>query len=278
MGTTDLIPGFSGATTAFILGIYERLIEFISGLAQVGLRRKTIKELDWKFFIPLLVGLLGAVFSLARLLKVLLEDYPEEMAGLFFGLTVVVVYSLLSSIKNEKIFLYLISVGVGVLFFWVLGFQSSVIENPNLLIFFLAGAVASVALILPGISGSFILLILGLYSPVINAVSDFEIPKLVLLGLGVVSGLVLLASLLNLLLKKCRAYLVAVLAGLLLGSVRVLWPWPDGVGVIDSEAGNNLIGTKFELPSLGQLWLPLLLAVVGFLIALALHLKVKNKI
>lgn len=278
MGTTDLIPGFSGSTTALLLGIYERLITFISGAGKAIIRRQSFKELDWKFAIPLVVGIFIAVFSLANLLRILLEDYPEEMAGVFSGLTIFALYSLLEPFRREKSFLYLISLAIGGLFFWLLGFGLDAVETPNLLIFFLAGVLASIALILPGVSGSFILLILGLYSSVINAVSDFEILDLILLGLGAAVGLVLFSSILNFFLKKYRTYLLAIVSGLLLGSFRVLWPWPDGVGIIDSDAKTNVIGTKLSSPSLGDLWLPLVLGSLGFLVSLLIHLKVKKKL
>lgn len=278
MGTTDLIPGFSGSTTALLLGIYERLITFISGAGKAIIRRQSFKELDWKFAIPLVIGIFIAVFSLASLLRILLKDYPEEMAGVFSGLTIFALYSLLEPFRREKSFLYLISLAIGGLFFWLLGFGLDAVETPNLLIFFLAGVLASIALILPGVSGSFILLILGLYSPVINAVSDFEILDLILLGLGAAVGLVLFSSILNFFLKKYRTYLLAIVSGLLLGSFRVLWPWPDGVGIIDSDAKTNVIGTKLSSPSLGDLWLPLVLGSLGFLVSLLIHLKVKKKL
>ncbi len=273
VGITDLIPGFSGATTAFILGVYEKLIAFISGFFRALRNPKLFKELEWSFIIPFCIGILLAVFALASALEVLLTNHPESMAGVFCGFGLAAIFSLLfdlrvslSSLPRSKMknaILLFTVIAVGALFFWVLGSQADILKSPSLWTFFFGGVVASIALILPGISGSFVLLMIGLYPSAIMAISDLEITNILSLALGVVVGILAFAYVLNYLLNKFRPHLMAVMTGLLIGSFRVLWPWPNGVGIIDSDTDKIKSGTGLEWPSWGDLWVPALLAMAG---------------
>ncbi len=287
IGAADTVPGFSGGTVALLLGIYERLVIFLSGLASFlaslffpffkntdkntriarSLKRPDLtqlKMLEWSFILALVLGIATAVFSLAQLLEILLEDYPEEVAGLFLGMAAAAAVFLLASISDKDIPAYLLFAVTGGLSFWILGFQSMPSANPGAVLFLAGGAAAAIAMILPGISGAFVLLMMGMYGPAIGAASDFEIENLMLLAAGFLLSLLAFSTFLNFLLKRFRRFLLIILAGLLAGSIRVLWPWPNGVGIIDSEYESVVDGTGLDVPSLGDFWLPFLLSAAGF--------------
>ena len=260
MGASDVVPGVSGGTVALILGIYSDLITAVStGSKALGKLVKGdftgfvdgLKAVDWLFLIPLLVGLFSAVLLLSGIIEAALRDHPETMAGLFFGLvlgSIVVARGLLEDASAKHVG---IIVGVAVALFILLGFQSGPVADPSALVLIGSGALAVCALILPGISGSFILLMIGMYAAVLNAVDERIISDIALVGLGAVVGLALFSSLLNHLLDNHHDTVMAVLIGLMFGSLRVLWPWPNGVGIIDHD--EIISGTGLQLPN-GAPW------------------------
>jgi putative membrane protein len=273
MGAADIVPGVSGGTIALVFGIYEQL------LANVGLGAKALGRLlkgdiggfrdrlaaiDWLFVVPLGVGVLAAIGLLSSVIERLLRERPEEMAGLFFGLVVgsiVVTWGLLST-RSSTLFAVMLAVGLAT--FVLLGFQTGPAASPPLLAFFGAGAIAICAMILPGISGSFLLLMMGMYAAVLGAVHDRDLVSIAVFGVGAVIGLALFSTALNWLLKHHHDTLLAALIGLMVGSLRVLWPWPHGVGIISEEEGESISGTGLELPTSDQLPVPALLAVAAF--------------
>ncbi len=268
MGSADVVPGVSGGTVALIFGIYEQLLEAIRmGARGLGRLAKgdvpgffdRMKQVDWLFLVPLLVGILAAVAALSSLIERLLTDEPEAMAGLFFGLVLASIYvagRLLNSWSRDQV---LVVIGVGVLVAFGLGLQSGQVVDPPLWAFLFAGAIAICAMILPGVSGSFLLLMIGMYPAVLGAVHQRDLPALGLLLIGIVVGLALFSNFLGWLLDNHRDAVLAVLIGLMAGSLRVLWPWPNGVGVLSAE--ETIDGTGLEWPASGELWVPLGLAV-----------------
>ncbi len=277
MGAADVVPGVSGGTVALIFGIYEQLLEAIrTGARGLGCLAKgdvagfvrRLKEVDWLFLVPLLVGILAAVAALSSVIERLLTDQPEAMAGLFFGLvlaSISVAWGLLGTRGRDQM---LIVAGVGILVAVLLGFQSGQVSSPPLWAFFLAGAIAICAMILPGVSGSFLLLMIGMYPAVLGAVHDRDLPALGLLVVGVVVGLALFSNFLGWLLDNYRDTVLAVLIGLMTGSLRVLWPWPNGVGVLSEE--ETIDGTGLEWPAMSDFWLPFGLAVAAAALVLGL--------
>lgn len=274
MGAADVVPGVSGGTIALIFGIYQQLLDSIRTGAKalgsllkgdIAAFRQRLGQVDWAFLIPLLIGVLAAVVALSSIIDRLLSERPEEMAGLFFGLvlaSVFVAWSLLTERDSTRL---LVMVVVAAVVFVLLGFQSGPAANPPALAFFGAGALAICAMILPGISGSFLLLMIGMYSGVIGAVHDRELGKLIIFMVGAVIGLAVFSTLLGWLLDRYRDTLLAVLIGLMFGSLRVLWPWPNGVGVISDEDSEAIDGTGLDLPaSFDDFWLPTLLGIVAF--------------
>ena len=279
MGAADVVPGVSGGTIALVLGIYQHLIDSIrdAGRALGTLLKGDIRgfwnrivALDFVFLVPLGLGILVAVASLASVIETQLRDNPENMAGLFFGLVAASVVIALGLLTERTRWLYAFMAAVAVIVFLLLGFQSGPISDPSPLVFLGAGALAICAMILPGISGSFILLMIGMYSAVIQTVNDREIGNAALIGVGVVIGLALFSSVLGWLMDHRFNTIMAALVGLMVGSLRVLWPWPNGVGVISEDQSEVSDGTGLDWPASSEWFQPTALAVVAAIIVLVI--------
>jgi len=278
MGASDVVPGVSGGTVALILGIYNGLITAIGrGSKALGrLLRGDIggfvdglKSVDWLFLVPLLAGIGSAVLLLSGLIESALTNHAEAMAGLFFGLVIGSMVVARNLLKDPNPTHAAIAVAVGAVLFFLLGFQSGPVADPGAPLLLLAGALAICAMILPGISGSFILLMIGMYATVLNAVDERVISEIALVGIGAIVGLGLFSSLLNHLLDNHHDTVMAVLLGLMLGSLRVLWPWPNGVGIVGHGDVETIPGTGLELPN-GAPWvLPIVLCIVAAIVVIA---------
>lgn len=239
MGAADLVPGVSGGTIALVLGIYERLVASIrEGSSALGsilkgdvvAFRAHLGRVEWLFLVPLLAGILVAVVLLASFLEHQLEERPTVIAGLFFGLVLASVFIAWSLLKRPSSGHLVIVAGVGIFLFALLGLgEGDVATDPSLVAFFGAGALAICAMILPGISGSLILLMLGMYTAVLGAVTDRDFLVLGVFVLGAIVGLALFSQLLYWALEHHHDNVLAGLVGLMAGSTRVLWPWPGGV-------------------------------------------------
>jgi putative membrane protein len=266
MGSADVVPGVSGGTVAFVTGIYEMLVgavstgshalqALLSGKFRTGVEQ--LRSIDWAFLIPLVTGAALAIFTLASVLERLLHEQPTRMAGLFFGLIVGTIYIAWQMVRSPRSVHVVIALVVGGLAFALFGLQSSVVSDPSAPVFIGSGMLAIIAFILPGISGSFILLSIGMYQPVLGAVTDRAMGSLILFALGAVFGLAAFSRVLARLLERHHDVVVAGLIGLMLGSFRILWPWPNGLG-----DANGIGATVLGAPS-GDVAIPLLLAVAG---------------
>ncbi|MCP4225588.1 MAG: DUF368 domain-containing protein [Actinomycetia bacterium] len=279
MGAADIVPGVSGGTVALVFGIYGRLVtniglgaKALGSLARgrVGRFKTLLSEVDWWFLIPLGAGILAAVALLSSLIEGQLEERPEEMAGLFFGLvigSIVVAWKMVRHWTTPNLAMLAV---VGVVAFIFLGLQSGPAADPPLLAYFGAGAIAICAMILPGISGSFLLLMMGMYATVLGAIHDFDIVALGVFGLGAILGLALFSTALNWLLEHHHDALLSALLGLMFGSLRVLWPWPNGVGLLGDDENVPVSGTGLEWPDGGDLVVPVLLGVIAFAVVVGL--------
>lgn len=279
MGAADVVPGVSGGTIALVLGIYQRLIQTVRNAAKTlfiltkgDLRGAWagFRSLDFGFLVPLGIGIVVAVGSLAGVIETQLHDNPEEMAGLFFGLVAASIVVSLRLINRPTAVHYGLMAAVGAVLFVVLGFQSGPVHDPTPIILVGSGALAICAMILPGISGSFILLMIGMYSAVIGAVSDRDLVDIVFVGLGAAIGLALFSSALGWIMDRHGDLVTAAMIGLMLGSLRVLWPWPNGVGVISQRHADVIDGTGLAWPESGDLPAPVILAVAAFLVVIGL--------
>lgn len=237
MGAADVVPGVSGGTVALVLGIYERLVSNIhTGAEALGRMVRLdgrgtverIRAVEWRFLVPLLVGIGAAVLSLAHLIGTALDDHPVPMSALFFGLvsaSAIVAWRMLDHPDGRRV---LIMLAVAVIAFFALGIGVDERTDASLPVVFLAGAIAVCAMILPGVSGSFLLLTMGMYELVIDAVNERDLVFLGVFVLGCVVGLALFSTGLNWALEHHRDTVLAGLTGLMVGSLRVLWPWPEG--------------------------------------------------
>lgn len=272
MGSAEVVPGVSGGTVALVGGVYTRLIDAVRDAVNVGVsvaRGKIaeaidgFKKLDWVFLIPLGLGMVVAILSLARVIEHYLEEEPVTIAGLFLGLVLGSVLVSARLIRKIDATAMLLAIGAGVGLFLLLGLRQDTVgeeaevANAPLWAYPLAASIAICAWILPGISGSLMLVMMGMYSDVFGALNDRDLLPLVLFAVGAVIGLALFSKLLAWLMDHHHDHMVAAMIGLMLGSTRVLWPWPGGVE-----------STELARPS-GDVLLPVLLAVVGFAVILA---------
>lgn len=231
MGAADVIPGVSGGTIAFLMGIYQELLDSIksvNGEAFKLLFKGKIadfwKHINGNFLLSIFAGILVSVFSLARLMKYLLEFHPIQLWSFFFGLILASAIYILKGLDKWSIRnIISLLVGVGLASFICV---ASPAQTPDALWFvFLSGAIAICAMILPGISGSFILLLLGKYAFVMTAVTDLNIPVLAVFALGCGIGIISFSHFLSWLLKKFYMLTIALLSGFMLGSLLKVWPW-----------------------------------------------------
>lgn len=240
---------------ALALGIYERLVAAIRQAASVlgrGLRldlagaRSALRAVDWPFLVPLLAGILSAVVLLAGPLTGLLERRPVEMSAVFAGLVAGSVVVAVGDLRRRDGPRLAVALAVATATFVVLGVRGGPATSAALPTVFLAGALAVCAMILPGVSGSFLLLMAGLYEYVLGAVHDRDVVTLTVFATGAGAGLALFATTLDWLLRRHHDTVLAALIGLMAGSLRVLWMWPADRGVGDTRLGAPVAG---EVPA-----------------------------
>lgn len=242
IGLAELVPGVSGGTIALIAGIYEPLINsadhVVSALkyavmGKFGAVRAELAKAHWSVVIPALLGMGLIIVTMAGVMKAFVTDTPQLARALFFGMVVASVAVPLMGVKRQDVATNRQRAVLGIVFgvaaigaFLLTGLGSgAIIENPPPWLIFGAASVAICALVLPGISGSFMLLVFGLYAPTLAAVHDRNLAYLALFATGAAVGLALFVKGLNWLLEHQHAPTMAVMSGLLLGSLRALWPW-----------------------------------------------------
>ncbi len=244
MGSADVVPGVSGGTMAFILGIYEELIGSIRTIGRSEFWRpaltlrwgQALQAVNWPFLLAVGSGIGLAVITLARGLEWLLIHQPVLLWSFFFGLVLGSVLAVSRRIRRWRLPLWSALIAGGIGAYWLVGLVP--LHTPNTWWFlFLSGAVAICAMILPGISGAFILVLLGKYQAVLSAVNQRDFVTLALVAAGAAVGIISFAQLLGWLFRRYHDLTVALLTGLMLGSLRKVWPWkvtleavPDGLG------------------------------------------------
>ena len=239
IGTADLVPGVSGGTVALVTGIYGRLVTAIGSCA-LGVGRllrgdlpglaRSLRRVEWPLLFSIVVGAGLAVAALAGVVEGLLRDQPVRTAAVFFGLiggAIVVAWWLL---REPSVGHAIVAITIGLLAFFLFGFDGAAIHDPAWYVFVAAGAFGICAFILPGVSGSFLLLAIGMYQPVLGAINDRAATSLLAFALGAAGGLGLFSRLLQWLLDRYHDLVVAAMIGLMIGSFRILWPWPAGLG------------------------------------------------
>ncbi|MGO1950361.1 MAG: DUF368 domain-containing protein [Mycobacteriaceae bacterium] len=262
IGTAELVPGISGGTVALVTGAYERVLynanRLLDGVKALTRDRadgwKKIKAVDWAMLLPLGIGMVVMVFAMAGIVGTFVEDHEIAAKGLFLGMVAVSVVVPVLMIDTADLkrrlpkAVPLFIVG-GIFTFVATGFSSTENDNPNLLLVFVAAAVAVCALILPGVSGSFFLYAIGIYSATLTAVSDLDLTYIAVFMLGALTGLVLFVRVMEWLLTRHRTLTLFTMTGMLLGSLRALWPWQDGDSNL--QAPGDQVGTAVLMIVLG---------------------------
>jgi putative membrane protein len=235
MGGADVIPGVSGGTIAFISGIYDELVHALKSFDLAAFRMLfTFKIADfWKkingnFLITVLAGIATSLLSLAKLMTYLLEFHPIPIWSFFFGLILVSSPLILKDIKEWN-FVTVLSAIIGIVIAYLITIITPTETPTNLLFIFFCGALAICAMILPGISGAFILLLIGKYEYMINALISFDFPVIIVFVLGCFIGLTSFSHFLSWLLDNYRFPALALLAGFMIGSLNKVWPWKEVV-------------------------------------------------
>ncbi len=282
IGAAELVPGVSGGTVALVTGVYEQLIESASHV--LGAARKAVtgpdrragmmvefRRTDWRLIAPVLVGMILAVVTIAGVMSAFVTDHPEHARGLFFGLvavSIVVPLRMLPPAHRPRAFdVALVLIAAVVAFALVSLAGGSTESDPPMYVVFLAASVAICALVVPGVSGSFLLLAVGLYTVTLDAVSERDFGYIAVFGAGAVVGLASFVQLLSYLLRDHRRTTLLVMTGLMMGSLRALWPWQSsGDGSHSDSAPGALL-----LPSAPVVG-PLLLMALGAAIVLILVL------
>lgn len=265
MGASDVVPGVSGGTMALILGIYEKLI---GALRSINVRALTLfakgkfqqfdQQISFRFLLSVALGMGIAIISLSHPLEWVLQNKPAYIWAFFFGLVLASVFVLKKRIKNcsSKILLAFglgIAIGSGITFL----VPAETAQTPQLM--FLSGFIAICAMLLPGISGSFLLVLLGKYEQILHAVTQRDIATLAIFMLGAVAGLLLFSKVLSWLLRHYHDVMLSLLIGLMVGSLRKIWPWQVSIAQPSEHLGI------------------VILIAVGIFVILFLHKKTESK-
>lgn len=294
MGAADIVPGVSGGTIAFISGIYEELIDSIRSfnLANVKLLFtksgvvKFWKAVNGAFLLTLFLGIATSVLSVAKVLKYTLETYPVLLWSFFFGLIIASAIMIARKIHNWNVYKVIITVIAAVFAVWVTS-ASPTNTSDSYFFLFITGAVAICAMILPGISGAFILLLLGKYQTVLGAIdpSNPKIDIILIIGAGAIVGLLAFSNILGWLLKKYHDLTIAALFGFMIGSLNKIWPWKETVEWMTGSHGNqipyienNILPKQWEIvnnqPS--QVGYAVLFMIFGFCVIFVIELIAKK--
>lgn len=290
MGAADVVPGVSGGTIAFISGIYEELLQSISNI-KLGLL-KTLKnegfkaawtELNGNFLLSLFIGIIVSFLSLAKVISWLLETHPILLWSFFFGLVLASIIYVAKQIEKWNVISILLLIATTAIAYVITTLPPLVSEDSSMPFIFLAGAIAICAMILPGISGSFILVLLGAYKPVLNALTNKDIPVIVVFMLGAITGLLSFSRVLKWLFANYKNFTLAALTGFIIGSLNKIWPWKRVLTFRTNSHGEkvpfneeSILPTSYDGDP--QMLYAVLLALVGFGVILLLEkLAVSSK-
>ena len=275
IGIAEVIPGVSGGTLALITGIYSRLLNNIDllfkslrNITNPKIMARNLIALEWKFLLPVFIGMAIALITTASFMEGLLESNPIELRAVFAGLVaagIYIPYKMSVKVNGDNWGLrdYLLALIGALAAFFLTGLPQGEVSNPGPILIFFSAAIAICALVLPGISGSFLLLTIGMYSATIGALNDRDLQYLLIFALGALLGLASFVSLLKFLLSQRARPTLVLLAGLMLGSLRALWPWQGEDRELLSPYSSELIA--------------LLLFLVGA-ITVAFLVKVEEKV
>ncbi|AIG64222.1 membrane protein [Corynebacterium atypicum] len=245
IGLVELVPGISGGTVALIIGIYERALHNGTLLIDAVKQRTkaAFRAVDWPFLAAVGLGMVAALFTMSGVMHGFVEAHPQVSRGLFLGMvavSIVVPVGMMDSREVRRRWPRLLPIFAvfAIAAFFGTGFTAAPHENPSLILIFFAAMIAVCALILPGLSGSFMLLAFGLYQPVTAALSARDWPVIFTFILGAAIGVIAFVRVLDHLLSHHRTITLTVMAGLMAGSLRALWPWQGDNAELMAPAGN----------------------------------------
>ena len=274
MGAADVVPGVSGGTIAFITGIYEQLISSISQVDVPMIKKifsgqflEVWRQVNGNFLLSLLIGIGISVLTLAQLAHYLLKEHPIYLWSFFFGLVVASILYIGKQIEKWKL-VHLVSAVLAVAVAYFITRLTPANGTDNLFYLFLCGSIAISAMILPGISGAFILVLMGAYSTVTKAISDFDLKTIAVFGLGAIIGLLSFSKLLKWLFDHHRNIVLAILTGFITGSLNKIWPWKKVIETKIINGKEKIINEVSVLPWNYEgeplLIYAVLLAIAGF--------------
>jgi putative membrane protein len=284
IGSAELVPGVSGGTIALVTGVYDQLIDsaahvvsaaktLITGPKRVSGALSELRRTDWFLVIPVLLGMATAVFSIAGVMESFVTSNPELARGLFFGLVAasiaVPLRMLPARTARQPVLIGILAfLAAAALAFWMTSMAGGAdIADPPLIAVFFVASIAVCALVIPGVSGSFFLLAVGMYSTTLRAVDERNLGYLGIFMLGAILGLALFVNILKYFLHNHRWWTLLVMAGLMFGSLRALWPWQsEGDVGADGEAH----GAGSLLAPVDPIGGPILLAVLGAAVVVVL--------
>lgn len=282
MGAANVIPGVSGGTVALITGVFERIINAIKSFDGVAISlffkgrfKDLFAHIDLYFLLALGSGMLISIISLARIFEFLFSAYPVFIWSFFFGLIVASVYYVGKTIGKWNLSVIIVFTIGAAIAIWV-SFMNPATENDSFLYLVLCGIIAVCSMILPGLSGSFVLILLGNYELVmIDAINNGNISVLAPVVLGGIIGVLALSHFLSWVYKKFKDQTIAILTGFILGSLSILWPWKNEIHRVDS-LGNFILKDGEKIVQGYDLYIPqslsnevlvaILLAVAGFVV------------
>ena len=289
MGAADVVPGVSGGTIAFISGIYEELLNSISSFnfslinvfKNEGFKSVWIK-VNGNFLVSLFVGILISVLSLAKLIESMLENHPIVIWSFFFGLVLASIIYIGKQITKWTKGSFLCLILGAILAFYITTLNPMVSANSSPWFLFLVGMIAICAMILPGISGSFILVLLGAYKPVLNALNTKDFVSIIIFLVGAVLGLLSFSRMLKWLFSTYKNYTLATLTGFIIGYLNKIWPWKETISWRTNSKGievpfNTASVSPFSFEGDSQLLISIFLMLIGFgLIILLEKLAIKK--
>lgn len=292
MGAADVVPGVSGGTVAFITGIYEELVNSIKSINLKAIKllfgfkiAEFWKAVNGTFLLSVVLGIALSIFSLAKVMEYLLNNYPVLTWSFFFGLVIASAVYVAKTIKEwDAVTIFSGLAGIFAAYFITV--ISPVEANTAYWFVFISGAISICAMILPGISGSFILILLGMYKFILEAVSNLKITIILTFMAGAIIGIIAFSNVLSWLLKKYRNPTIALLAGFMAGSLNKVWPWKqvaktfiDHHGEIKPLVEKNIMPATYEQitgNSAFLLW-AIMLAVAGFALIFVIEGLTKTK-
>jgi putative membrane protein len=286
MGAADAVPGVSGGTIAFMTGIYEELIYSLKQCGPGAIKmlfsqglKSAWQYINGTFLLALFGGVLLSLLSLSRLIIFLLDSYPNLLWAFFFGLILAGVWSVLRHVEKWTLSVITFFI-IGVISaYWITTISPTTIESSPLIVF-CSGMIAICAMILPGISGSFILLLLGMYGPMMLAVKEFQFITLSYFAAGCIIGLLSFSHVLSWMFKHYKTLTLALLGGFMFGSLNKVWPWKitlesviDRHGKVVPLVQNNVLPHTFEMNTQEPAYLlySLLLILSGIIMVIMLE-------